>query len=710
MRKRRLFSSALGPLVLGLGLGSSGAAFAQQLPIAAEMATEVEAVIVTGARDDGYSAERTATATRTNTPLRDVPQAITVVTEEVIRDQAMSSMADVLRYVPGAGFAQGEGNRDAAILRGQASTADFFVDGVRDDVQYFRDLYNAERIEVLKGPNAMIFGRGGGGGVINRVTKKADFKSAGELRLEGGSFDLGRVAGAGARAWGEGASSRLVAVYENSGSYRDGVELERWGINPSVAWRSDDLTAVLSYERFSDWRTADRGVPSYQGRPSPSPSNRFFGDPDISHADADVNLVNANVEWRPSEMLVVRNHTLFGDYDKFYQNVFAGGAATGTGPIPTSVPLQAYNNRNDRQNLFNQTDLVWQTHRGGADHTVLAGVELGRQVSENLRNTGFFDNVATTRVVPFAAPTITGVPVTFRQSATDADSHVRATVGAVYLQDQAEITEHLQLIGGIRFDRFELDFRNNRNGQSFSRSEDLVSPRFGIVIKPIEPLSLYGSYSVSYLPSSGDQFSSLTSTTVTQEPEKFTNREVGVKWALARGLALTAAAYQLDRDNTSAPDPDHPGFVVQTGAQRARGVELGVSGKVSSTWQVIGGYGWQEVEITSTTSAAPAGRKLPLTPAHTASLWNKWTLSDRWAVGLGASYRSKSFAAIDNAVVLPGFTRLDGAVFLRVSDKVSAQLNVENLLDEDYFATSQGNNNIAPGAPRTVRMSLQTRF
>jgi catecholate siderophore receptor len=437
---------------------------------------------------------------------------------------------------------------------------------------------------------------------------------------------------------------------------------------------------------------------------------RFFGDPEISHADADVNLVTASVEWRPSDRLVIRNRAMFGDYDKFYQNVFAGGAATGTGPIPTSVPLQGYNNRIDRRNLFNQTDLVWQTRLAGAEHTVLAGVELGRQTSDNRRNTGFFDNLATTRVVPFAAPTVTGETVVFRQSPTDADSHVRASVGAVYLQDQAELSPHLQLIGGARFDRFELDFRNNRNGQRFSRRDDLVSPRLGLVVKPVEPVSLYASYSVSYLPSSGDQFSSLTSTTVTLEPEKFTNREVGLKWDLASGLAVTAAAYQLDRDNTSAPDPDHPGFVVHTGAQRARGVELGVSGKVSLAWQVIGGYGWQEVEIVSTTSAAPAGRRPPLTPAHTASLWNKWTLSDRWAVGLGAGYRSKAFAAIDNAVVLPGFTRLDAAVFLRVNDKVSAQLNVENLLDERYFATSQGNNNIAPGAPRTVRVSVQTRF
>ena len=210
----------------------------------------------------------TETATRTYTPLRNVPQAITVVTRAMIADQSMQSLADVVRYVPGVGMAQGEGNRDAAVFRGNSSTGDFFVDGIRDDVQYFRDLYNVERVEALKGPNAMIFGRGGAGGVINRTTRQANWTARARSHRAG---RLVRQPPGDVRRRGSGGEPRSRAgdgMYENSDSYRDGVGLERYGINPTVAFALGSGTIVRAgYERFHDERTADRGVPSWNGRP-----------------------------------------------------------------------------------------------------------------------------------------------------------------------------------------------------------------------------------------------------------------------------------------------------------------------------------------------------------------------------------------------------------------------------------------------------------
>jgi catecholate siderophore receptor len=705
---------ALAPLMFALASQEARAADAE----AAASSAEVSSVTVIAPRDDAYRVQSTATATKTDTPLRDVPQAVTVITDELIRDQAMQTMADVVRYVPGVTMGQGEGHRDATTIRGNATTADFFVDGVRDDVQYFRDLYNVERVEVLKGPNAMIFGRGGGGGVINRVTKKADWSDERSLTVELGSWDHRRVTADVAQPLNDAFAARIVALHERSQSFRDFTNVERWGLNPSVGWRNGEgLTVSLSYEHFEDDRTTDRGIPSFNGRPSPAPRSAFFGDPERSYATTTVDLVNLGVEYQVSDSLTIRNRTVYGDYDKFYANIFPGGGAVAVGGVPSTYPLQAYQNDSPRENLFNQTDVVWKADLGGMQHTVLAGAEFGRQKTTNLRLTGHFNTVTGPTTLtgnPFADPTRRGLPIFFTTTGGDANNRVKATVAAAYVQDQIEITPQLQLIAGLRFDSFEVDFHDRRASvtgrRDFSRQDDLWSPRAGLVFKPIEPLSLYASYSVSYLPSSGDQFGSLNATSEALEPEEFENLEVGLKWEVTPDLLLTAALYRLDRENTTAPDPTRPGQIVLTGSQRTEGFEAGLAGQITERWEVVGGYAWQDAEITSTTSAAPAGREVPLVPEHTFSLWNKYDFNDRFGAGIGVVHQTKMFASISNTVTLPGFTRVDAAVFVQVTDAVRAQVNIENLFDKRYFPTSHGDNNILPGAPRAVRVSLRASF
>jgi catecholate siderophore receptor len=667
-------------------------------------AYELEPVEVVARRAD--AGEVTSTATRTPTPLRDVPQAVTVVSRALITEQAMQGMADVTRYVPGVTMGQGEGNRDQPTIRGNISTSTFFLNGLRDDVQYFRDLYNVDRVEVLKGPNALIFGRGTGGGVINRVSKEADWTPVRELTLQGGSYDTRR----GSVDFGQGVSQsvalRFNGMYENSDRFRHDVNLERYGVNPAVTVAAGSRTRITAdYEHFSDYRTADRGIPSFAGRPAQTDIRTFFGDPSQSWSDALINVGTAMVEHELSPTLQLRSRVLFGDYDKMYQNVFPGSVdSTGT-----LVSLSAYNNRNDRNNLFSQTDLIWRASTGSVRHTLLAGVDLGRQVSRNLRNTGFFDGTATSISVPLQRPTIQH-PVSFRPGETDAHNRVRVNSAGVYLQDQVALTPELQLIAGARLERFDLTFHNFRNGQDLDRTDDLFSPRAGVVVKPVALLSLYGSYGVSYLPSAGDQFSSLTATTETLEPEKFENYEVGAKLDVANGLALTGAVYQLDRTNTSAPDPLDPSLTVQTGSQRTRGVEVGATGQVTPSWEVAAGYALQDAEITGRTSQAEPGAKVPVVPRHTVSVWNRYQLHPRWGVGLGVLYQDDMFASIDNTVTLPSFTRFDAGVFFTLSDHLRAQVNVENLFDEEYFITSHSNNNISPGSPRAVRASMTAGF
>jgi catecholate siderophore receptor len=691
---------------LTLLLAASATALAAQQPDSVRDTTVVLEPVVVRAAAPRAKAARTFTATKSDRLLRDVPQAVTVISRQLLLDQSMQSMADVVRYIPGVSMGQGEGHRDAPTIRGQSSTADFFVDGVRDDAQYIRDLYNLERVEALKGPNAMMFGRGGGGGVINRVTKAAQWSPSRTLTVAGGSFDHKRTTLDVGSPLGAAVAGRLNAMLERSEQFRDRTDLERVGINPTLAIRtrnSGGAQVQLGFEHFSDRRTVNRGIPSFQGRPSQADIATFFGDPDASPSRVDVDAATATIERGAERGISVRNSTRVARYDKFYQNVYPGGAVNAAG---TQVSLSAYNSGMYRLNVFNQTDLSYAVGRpDGLRQRFLLGAEMGRQRSLNFRNTGFFNDTATAYPVPFASPTVQP-PVTYRQTASDADNEVTAIVASLYAQDEITLGASWQAVVGARYDRFALDFHNRRNGQGLERVDHELSPRAGLVFKPVEPLSLYATYSVSFLPGSGDQFSSLTATTETLEPEQFRNRELGLKWDLRPDLALTGALYQLDRSNTTAPDPNDAARVVQTGKQRTTGFELGLAGAVTGDWDVAAGYALQRARIVSRTSAADVGATVPLVPYATLSLWNRYQVTPWLAGGIGLVHQSDMYAAIDNAVTLPGFTRVDVAAYVTLNHLVRAQINIENVLNERYYATSHGNNNIMPGAPRTLRVTM----
>ncbi len=676
-----------------------------------EAAVQLEKFEVNGERNPtSYATPRTITATKTDTALVNVPQAISVVTRELIDDQAMHSIGDVTRYVPGAGIAQGEGNRDTPVLRGNSTTADFFVDGIRDDVQYFRDLYTVDRVEVLKGPNAMIFGRGGSGGLVNRVTRQANGATTRELSLQFGSWNQVRATLDLGEAVTPALAFRVTALFEDADSYRDDVTLRRHGVNPTVAWRLAPRTTLRAgIEHFRDGRVADRGVSSFQGRPVKSAASTFFGDPAQSQSDATANTAFAMLDHKFANKITLRNHTRFGRYEKFYQNVFPG-AVNAAG---TTVAISAYNNATDRDNLFNQTDVVFPFATGSMQHQALAGLELARQETENLRLTGYFTTLSPTTTsvsVPLGNPRTT-LPLTFLPNATDANNHGVARTVAVYAQDQITFLPQLQAIIGVRLEKFSVDFRNHRTAATVDSDDTVVSPRAGLIFKPAEHVSFYVSHSLSHVPRAGEQLSSLSLTNRSLAPEEFTNYELGAKWDLRPDLAFTAAAYLLDRSKVVITDPTDPTKSLLADGQRAKGIEFGVTGRLTANWSVVGGYAYQDGTIRTTQSATiVAGARLAQLPRHTFSLWHRYDVNRRWGLGLGTIYRDAIFASTDNTVRLPSFVRFDAALFCRVSARLRAQLNVENLLDRDYSATAHSNTNITPGSPRAVRVGLTTRF
>jgi catecholate siderophore receptor len=655
---------------------------------------------------DGYKTGSTRSSTRTETPLLDVPQSISVVTQDQIRDQNITNMEEAARYVPGVNVQQGEGNRDQITIRGNVTSADFFIDGARDDVQYYRDFYNIDRIEFLKGPNAMAFGRGGSGGLVNRVSKFADGEQRRRIVATGGSFNNRRIEADLGDKVNDQLSIRLNTMYEKSGTFRKYGDLERYGFNPTATLKLSKATDIkFGYEHFKDQRFNDRGIPSVNGAPyKTDPTDSFFGNPNENEVDAEINSGYATITHEFNPDLQIRNYTRYTQNSKFYQNTYPSSPVNSAG----NLNIAAYNDQQERNNFTNQTDLTKKFTTGSVAHNALLGAEISRQDSKVLRKNGLF-NGSSSQTVSINNPVIF-TPVAYSAVANDNSSKVK--VYAAYLQDQIEINKYLQITGGLRYDNFEVDLHNRLNGQNFKRSDNLISPRAGIVLKPQESVSIYTSYSVSYLPSAGDQFNSLDITSANFKPEKMENYEIGSKWDINPRLNLSTAFYQLDRTNTRANDPNNPGFLVLTGESRTKGIEIAATGKITDKWQIIGGYAHQDARIISATSinGASAGKKVGLVPQNVFSLWNKYDFTNKFALALGSVTQSDQYTSVDNTVRLKGFTRFDAAAYYKINSSYRLQLNAENIFDRGYIQTAHNNNNIQPGSPLAFKVSLVADF
>jgi catecholate siderophore receptor len=505
-------------------------------------------------------------------------------------------------------------------------------------------------------------------------------------------------------------------------------------IRPSPGSLTTTPKIKLSYEYFHDDRTADRGNPSQGLTPAATRFNpavpfapngdlsAFFGSPSLNVARADVQTGMAFIEHDFRNGLTVKNSTLVAQYLKFYQNVYPGnGALAGAvNPTDTAFNRAAYNHQTNRDNIFNQTDFVYKGFTGPVFHTVAFGTEFGHQTGIDYRNTGIFANGTNTIVGNPFDPTFFG-PVNFVHHFTgtntdgvttpDSNSKYRADIQSAYARDTVEIFRWLQLIGGVRYDRFDLSALDQNTDINRGRVDEKLSPQAAVIVKPVDSLSFYGVYSVSYLPASGDQFSSLNNGTVILEPQKFENKEVGVKWNVNPRLLYTAAVYDLKRTNVPIADPNNAGFFFPSGSHHIRGFDTALTGYVTKEWQSSFGYAYTDAKITSDTSATiVAGNRVQLVPYHQFSWWNKYQFTSVWAASVGLIYFSDSFASSDDTVKLPGFFRVDAGVFASIDKTWRVQLNVENVFNKGYWASADGNNNISPGAPRTFRLKAIATF
>lgn len=677
---------------------------------------ELDPLFVTGSRiqeDGAVAKENQVTAYKTGTQLKDTPQSVTVLTAEEIKKQGIDSISDVIDYTPGVTNSLGEGHRDAVVFRGTRSTADFFVDGVRDDVQYYRSLYNVDQVEIIRGPNALTFGRGGTGGVLNRSYKRATIgdnfgqyqTSIDTFGAYSGQFD--------ANLSGVNSALRLNAHFEELENHRDLYDGTRFGITPSFTFQLSEATQLrFTYEYADHERFIDRGIPNDgTGGVAEQFSGTTFGDSQLNFNDLESHTFRVALDHQFSSSWKGSLNAFYGTYDKVYSNYFSSDF----NPANGQVELDGYIDTTDRQTVSISGDLIGEFETGTVGHKVLFGTEYIHTSSDQNRfnnvwasngdDQQFFDvsNGFSLRNGVFNNGTITDTG-TFTDLNDDTESTVN--VFSVFLQDEIAVTDKLDIILGARFDSFDIEVLDNENGITLSRTDEEVTPRIGLVYKPSDNLSFYGSYSETFLPRSGEQFSDLGGGDDALDPNEASNLEFGAKWNLAENATFTLSGFRIEQ-TTVEPDVINIGSLITLDSE-IYGIEAQLKGQITDNWYMSLGYTYLKGD--QVTLDGNDGNRLRELPENAVSLWNNFKVNEKLSLGLGMIYQDESFVDFANTITLPSYVRFDAAVNYDISEDYSVQINVENVLDRDYFPSSHNNDNIGVGAPLNARITFTGRF
>ena len=644
-------------------------------------------------------------ALKTPVPVLDVPQTVSIVTDEDIRKQGFRSIGDIVRYTPGVNTSQGEGHRDSVVFRGVISTADFYQDGVRDDVQYYRSLYNLDQVEILRGPNALLFGRGGTGGMINRVTKKAvigETFTAHDIGIDSfGASDLGLDTNV---QLDNNSALRINLHSDDLANHRDHYDGSRLGINPTMKIALNANTTLdLSYEYADHERFIDRGIPTINGKPDESLADVVFGDSSTNIQTLEANIMRAQLTQKMSETKKSNFSMTSSSFEKMYQNLYASGYDG------TFVTMDGYRDPTERDNFIVSGNLVNELSLGNMIHTLLIGAEFIDTENKNLRYDAFWSSTSDdnevfniTRPMDFSVSS-TGVAtgVDFA-TALNRQTESDITVSSFYIQDQIDVSDNLKVLLGGRIDDFDITVRDIKNGSSESKNDNTFSPRAGLVYKPQENVSYYISYSESFLPRSGEQFKSLSATSARLDPDVFESTEFGVKLALANNMSFTAAYFdseqvRAERDNDTGETSEVRGLTVS-------GIELELKGRVNDSLNLAVGYS----DLSGETSSGGIPREIP---EHTLSAYVTYQMNYQlsWALGLTQQGESK---IKDNTpgLVLPEYTRVDLAAYYVVAKNLTVQVNVENLMDELYFPHSHSTHQATVGESLNTRVSMRWTY
>jgi catecholate siderophore receptor len=637
-------------------------------------------------------------------PIRDIPQSITVVPQELMQQQGVSSLQDALRNVTGISFQAGEGGGaqgDNLSLRGFNARNDFFLDGVRDQGSYFRDVFNIEAVEVLKGPSALYFGRGTTGGVINQVSKLPRLES-----FYGGTLSLGngflfRVTGDVNQKINDTTAFRVNFMgHLDEIVGRDEVEDKRMGIAPSVTFGLGTSTQLtVSYFLQREDNIPDYGLPFLFGEPPDVRRENFYG---LAREDTEetwVNIGTLRLDHRFNEHLDLRNTLRYSRVDReaFPSPPRISGSPTPATPLSQIVVTTNHPGRDTTEDILtNQSDLIARFDTFSFKHTLVTGLEIG---TEDFNATRFaFSDVPTT-------PLLDPNPVRDTSRMTRSVSAMTETstfLFGIYATDTIKLLPQLDLVGGVRWDLFDADFKNRITGEKFDRTDKMWSYRAGLVFHPWPTHSYYFSAGNSFNPSA--EALALAANNANTAPEENQTYEIGGKIdLLGGGLSLQAALFRTEKTNARTPDPD-TGLQVLEGEQRVQGFEVGVIGRPFPALNVFLGYTYLDSEILESNEVvngvSVVGNEMPNAPEHSFSLWTTYDFLERWQVGTGIYYVGERFANNANTNVAPSHVRWDMSVGYQITKNIQLRLNAINLTDELYFDGVHPSH-IIPGAGRT---------
>jgi catecholate siderophore receptor len=662
-------------------------------------------------------------ALKTPTLIINVPQSLSIVTDEDVRKKGFKEIGDIVRYTPGINTSLGEGHRDAVVFRGVRSTADFYQDGVRDDVQYYRPLYNVEQVEVLRGPNALLFGRGGTGGIINRVSKKAvngqDFKTV-DIGID--SFGATDLAADVNTNLSDSVAFRLNVHSDSLENHRDFYNGDRFGINPTVNIALDaDTDLDLSYEYMDHERFIDRGIPTANGEPVKALSDIVFGDKDGNLSTLEASVFRAALSHRFSDSTKGSLSLTSNSFEKMYQNTYANSYDLDN----NVVEMDGYHDPTERDNLILSANLVNELNFANMTHTFLTGFEAVKTTNSNLRYDTYWstnpcgasnDDRESFDVNP-------GNPIDFTvnhegddtaveymgqscDQALNSSTETDISVSSFYFQDQIEVTDNLIVLLGGRYDKFDItvdDLKSESDPSSVSRVDEEFSPRFGLIYKPKNNVSVYYSYSESFMPSSGEQFKDPTSVEAPWEklkPHYYETSEVGLKLDLNKSLSLTSAYFESEAE---VEDYDNSEYISKRGLS-VDGFELELKGRVNENLNVAFSYS----NLDGETAKGGQPREIP---ESTYSIWTTYDINPNFGWALGVMHQGESAVKDDKPdPLLPAYTRVDAAVYYSIADDLKLQLNIENLSDEVYFPHSHKAHQVAVGEARSTRLSLSKTF
>ncbi|MFQ1856984.1 TonB-dependent receptor [Aeromonas veronii] len=641
--------------------------------------------------------QEVATATRTNTPAKLVPQTIDSVKVSELTAFGQPTLSEALVGIPGVD-ASGDTRFDGVTIRGFSAGTDFYLDGFRDDMQYTRDLGNIERVEVLKGPAAVLYGRGSSGGIINRISKKPEKGQESSVTVRVGSYDYQRMAADLSAEPSEAVQLRLNVAQEDNDSFRNGVHGRRTMVAPAINWDiTDRLSWLLQYERNESHRTPDRGIPGLNGRPADVPRDAVYSDlrrdyiNDLAQSARSRFTWDVNDDWQVRQQLNLID--LSSQFDNTYITKMEGEQITRT---RWQQDLQT-------RNLASSLEVEGHLQSGPIAHTLLVGTDQGWQErypklwrSPELKSFNLYN--------PEALPTYDGK----MSSSSDKRSKVRST--GTYVQDQLTLGDW-QLLLGLRYDHFEVNSRDNIKSSEETITNSALSPRAGLVWSPVEEHALYVSYSKSFMPNGGALIglNEVGNKNNNLDPEFTRQYETGVKSDWLDGhLATTLSFYRLEMYNKRRTDPNDNKTVLLTGLQRTDGIELSTRAQLNDEVYLRGGIALQDAEMVE--DSINKGNRPSSVSRLNGELFAGYQQGKLgWFGESGVTAVGDRFADNANTTVLPGYARVDARAGYRWQ-QWEAELSAENLTDHEYFVSATSANQIMPGTPRQLSLTGTYRF